>query len=269
VIDGDKVPGKRAKKYRRMSNVRSSQGLWLAGALVVLLAIGVPGCRRGPDEWLEKAATATDLEQREKLVRRAVRADPKHPQARVELASILRQQERYADAAKEMAVAAELQPSDAGIYTGLAWLQLKAGAYEQALNSSQRAAKLDPDMVRAYFTGGLAAIANGHAEPGMALYELGLETMRRGYPSKSEEERNEWMLQYQATLSDLREFAESKPDLEGALCALGRLEAYLGHNRKAKAAFEEHLRRFPEGELTPKVVESLKRVEGAVEEHQE
>lgn len=80
---------------------------------------------------------------------RAVELDPKHVNARVDLAMVLERRGAYAEALSAINRATSLSPNDAGIRADRAIIRYRLGQYDAAVNDIERASKTlkdDPDV---------------------------------------------------------------------------------------------------------------------------
>ncbi|MDQ8182006.1 tetratricopeptide repeat protein [Pelagicoccus sp. SDUM812005] len=120
-------------------------------ALVTLSALLLSACGGSADvaSLIEKADTqiqAGKLADAEILLKNALRADKKNPQALALVGEIYKQQGRVRDAYQVLSAVKQLNPSDARSLASLASIELIAGLRDEALADARKALELDPSL---------------------------------------------------------------------------------------------------------------------------
>lgn len=110
------------------------------------------------------------------MLEHATRLAPRETQLRTQLADMLLQQERFAEAAREARIAAEARPGDAGAWSTLGAAEHRLGHLEAALDAYARARRLKPDWTFLDNNIAAAAIAAGRPEAAVDTARRWLET---------------------------------------------------------------------------------------------
>ena len=94
---------------------------------------------------------ASDLDESEKLARRAVALDPTNQIARLSLAMVHYYRGRRASFIREAEAAINLNPGNASVLGGIAQLLTYAGQYDRGMALMQKAMRLNPHHPRTYY----------------------------------------------------------------------------------------------------------------------
>ena len=86
---------------------------------------------------------------------RAIRLDPRSPEAHHSLGVIYGMMDRYRDSIEELQRAIELDPNSAVIYYDLAISYKNTGMIGEAIENHEIAARLDPNMAEAHYKLGI------------------------------------------------------------------------------------------------------------------
>jgi Tfp pilus assembly protein PilF/peptidoglycan/LPS O-acetylase OafA/YrhL len=106
-------------------------------------------------------------------IRRAIELSPLDGRAHLDLAELLCEEGRLADAAKEYEASARALPT-APAYDGLGEIEIRQGNAQAAETALRAALALDPFDSRAHFDFGALLMARGHRRKALAEYRAGL-----------------------------------------------------------------------------------------------
>jgi Flp pilus assembly protein TadD len=190
------------------------------------------------------------LRLREALYRHALRKTPRDPWVHYELANVLRDTGRFAQAIDSYRAALELDPGHAPTRNNLGVLLADEGNLAEAIREYREALRAEPDLADAHFNLGNALRATARLNEATAHYRRALRlepTFAEAHNNLGEvfaSERNveQAIVHFREALRLRPESADAHSNLGAALGLQGKFDEALSHFREALRIEPDHAR---------------------------